>query len=84
MSSVSEANVEARLVEETDPRCLREGLPIGKSGDSQQNCTRLRRKKAHTVKGAMGDKTYDTPSEARMTSSDVSQNALVIGGLKSV
>ena len=32
----------------------------------------------------MGDETYDTPSEARMTTSDVSQNALVIGGLKSV
>ena len=84
MSSVSEANVAARRVEETDPRCLREDLPIGKSGDSQQNYTRLRRKKAHTVKRTMGDETYDTPSEARMTSSDVSQNALVIGGLKSV
>ena len=84
MSSVSEANVAARLVEETDLRCLREDLPIGKSGDSQQNYTRLRRKNAHTVKGTMGDETYDTPSEDRMTSSDVCQNALVTGGLKSV
>ena len=84
MSSVSEANVAARLVEETDLRYLREDLPIGKSGDSQQNYTRLQRKKAHTVKGTIGNKTYDTPSEARMTSSDVSQNSLVTGGLKSV
>ena len=84
MFSVSEANVAARLVEETDPRCSREDLPIGKSGDSQQNYTKLRRKKAHTVKGAMCDETYDTSSEARMTSSDVSQISLVSGGLKSV
>ena len=84
MSSVSEANVAARRVEETDPRCLREDLPIGKSGDSQQNYTRLRRKKAHTVKRTMSDETYDTPSEDGMTSSDVCQNALVTGGLKSV
>ena len=84
MSSVSEANVAARLVEETDLRYLREDLPIGKSGDSQQNYTTLQRKKAHTVKGTMSDKTYDTRSEDRMTSSDVSQNSLVTGGLKSV
>ena len=32
----------------------------------------------------MGDEIYDTPSEDGMTSLDVCQNALVIGGLKSV
>ena len=84
MSSVSEANIAARLIEETDLRYLREDLPIGKSGDSQQNYTRLQRKKAHTVKGTMSDETYHTPTEDGMTSSDVCQNALVTGGLKSV
>ena len=79
MSTVSEANVAAKLVEETDPRYLRKDLAIGKSGHFKQNDIRLRREKVHRGKGTTGN---DTPSKARMTSSDVSQNVLVTGGLE--
>ena len=84
MFSVSEANVTARFFEETDPANLGKDLPIGKSGNSRRNYMRLRREKVETFNRTMGDEAYDTPNEARITSSDVSQNALVTGGLDPV